>query len=160
MKKLFIILFVASLSFLGKNEVFSVQMESSPEHIYKILPNELQWKSNPALPKEIQVAIIYGDPNKNGPLVMRLKVPAGSKIAPHWHPISENVTVLSGSLNVGSGDKPDLTDGIHIPAGSFISIPEKHHHYAWFTEDTVLQFNNFGHWQINYVNPKDDPRNQ
>lgn len=160
MKKSFIILSIALLSFLGKNSVFSAQMDSSSEQPFKITPSELKWQSNPSLPKEILVSILYGDPNKDGPLVMRLKLPAGSKIAPHWHKVPENVTVLSGSLNIASGDKLDLTKGINLPVGSFVNIPPKHHHYAWVTEDTILQINNFGIWEIYYVNPQDDPRNQ
>lgn len=159
MKKIFFIFTVVLLSCLGSN-AFSAEMEGSSGEVYKILPDRLQWGSNPALPKEIKAALIYGNPNDRGPLVIRLKVPAGSKIAPHWHTISENVTVLVGSFNFGDGDKFDSARGVSIPAGGFVSIPPNHHHYAWFTEDTVLQLNNFGEWNIFYVDPKDDPRNQ
>ena len=43
--------------------------------------------------------------------VVRLKVPAGYKIAAHTHPNDENVTVLSGSFNIGTGDKLDDDEG-------------------------------------------------
>lgn len=156
MKNKLILFFATLLCTFSSGSVFS----ETSEKIHYIIPNQLKWESTPALPKNIQVAILFGDPNRDAPLVMRLKIPAGTKIAPHWHPIDENITVLTGSLNVGMGDNFETANGAKFPTGSFISIPAKHHHYAWFTEDTVLQLNNFGRWQIIYVNPKDDPRNK
>lgn len=138
---------------------YSFGVESKSDHLHKVFPNEMKWNSNPALPKEIQVAVVFGDPSKEGPLVMRLKIPKGREIPPHWHPIVENVTVLSGTLNVGSGDNVDREKSLKLSEGSFISIPSKHHHYAWAEEDTLIQLNNFGRWEIIYVNPEDDPRN-
>lgn len=159
LKYLFIIL-VFTVSLLVYYGAFSAQTAETSNHLHQIQPSHLTWQSHPALPKEIQVAVVYGDPSKDGPHVMRLRIPAGSKIAPHWHPINENITVLLGSINLGSGDTFEPENNIHLPEGSFASIPAKHHHYAWFTEDTLLQLNNFGRWQIFYVNPKDDPRNK
>lgn len=135
------------------------EQKTTTNHLHQVFPNEIKWSSHPALPKEIQVAVIYGNPKNDGSFVMRLKIPAGSKIAPHWHPIDENITVLSGSLNLGDGDRLDQQNSVQFPVGSFASIPAKHHHYAWFSEDTILQLNNYGRWEINYVNPNDDPRN-
>lgn len=152
-------IFVLAFGLLGYSFT-SQASEYSTKHMYQVRPSELKWGNHPALPKEITVSVIYGDPAKDAPHVMRLKIPAGSKIAPHWHPIDENITVLSGSLNVGKGDTFDQNNGINLPVGSFASIPAKHHHYAWTTEDTLLQLNNFGHWDIIYINPQDDPRNQ
>jgi hypothetical protein len=154
--RIYVSLFMALL-ILGNSEGFSAQKDN---YMSKIQPDELKWVSNPALPNGILVAVLFGDPNKDGPHVMRLKIPADTKIAPHWHPIPENITVLSGSINVGHGDKFDQQNGVHLPTGSFVSIPARHHHFAWFTEDTVLQLNDFGHWQIFYLNPKDDPRSK
>jgi hypothetical protein len=31
-------------------------------------------------------------------------------------------------------------------------------HYAWFTEDTIVQLHGMGPQSIIYVNPTDDPR--
>jgi len=123
-------------------------------------PSQMKWGSHPALPEEIKVAALSGDPTKKELFVLRLKVPAGTKIAPHWHPIDEHVTVLSGSMKVGNGDKFETANGIDLPVGSFISIPAKHHHYAWFPEDSLIQINDIGPWNITYINPKDDPRNK
>ena len=49
----------------------------------------------------------------------RTKFPDGYKIAPHWHPGIEHVTVVSGTFNLGLGDKFDDSKGNAMPAGSF-----------------------------------------
>lgn len=130
------------------------------DHVKTVSPDEMKYESSPALPEEIKLAILLGDFQTDGHIVFRLKAPAGSKIAPHWHPIDEHVTVLSGSMHVGSGDTLDKEKSTKLPTGGFISIPAKHHHFAWFDEDSVIQINDFGLWAINYINPKDDPRNK
>jgi quercetin dioxygenase-like cupin family protein len=151
-------LLLMSLIFMVKG--VSVEVDSSKHVNYQISPEQLNWVSIPALPKEIKVAVLYGNPDKDGALVIRIKAPAGSKIAPHWHPIDENITVLSGSINLGKGDKFEKQNNIRLDEGGFANIPAKHHHFAWFDEDSILQLNNYGRWQIIYINPKDDPRNQ
>ena len=66
----------------------------------------VKWKAGPlALPNGAQTAILMGDPAKDGPYVLRIKVPAGFKIAPHTHPNDENLTVITGTFNLGIGEK-------------------------------------------------------
>jgi quercetin dioxygenase-like cupin family protein len=84
--------------------------------------------------------------------------PAGFKIQAHTHPNDENVTVLAGSFNVGTGDKLDESKGTAIKAGGYSFVPKGMAHYAWFTEDTVLQLHGVGPQGVTYVNPADDPR--
>ena len=90
--------------------------------------------------------------------VVRLKVPAGFKIGAHTHPNDENVTVLSGSFNIGTGEKLDETKGTQIKPGGYSFVMKGMTHYAWFTEETVLQLHGMGPQGITYVDPKDDPR--
>src|ERR1700754_2958818 len=52
----------------------------------------------PVLPKGAQLAVLQGDPGKAGPFVMRLKVPANYRVAPHSHSKDENLTVISGTF--------------------------------------------------------------
>ena len=119
----------------------------------------VQWKpAPPAYPKGAQMAVLFGDPSKEGPFVVRLKAPAGYKIAAHMHPADENVVVLSGSLHVGMGDKLDDKKGEALKAGGYVHMPKGMHHYAWFTEETIIQNNGIGPTAITYVNEKDDPR--
>src|SRR5260221_12149776 len=76
-------------------------------------PSEVKWgPAPPVVPKGAQAAVLDGDPFKDGvPYTLRLKMPDGYRIAPHWHPTDENVTVLSGTLGAGMGDKFDPATG-------------------------------------------------
>lgn len=121
-------------------------------------PAAVKWRpAPPALPKGTMVAVLYGDPTKSGPFVTRTKFPAGAKIMPHTHPADENVTVLSGVLHIGFGDKFNPKKGIAIRAGGFIHNPAGTAHYAWFTTPTVIQNNAMGPFGLTYVNAAAGP---
>ena len=83
---------------------------------------------------------------------------AGDKIAPHTHPQTERVTVLSGSLRLGMGDKFDPKHATELTAGSYAALPPGMKHFAWAEGETIIQVNGEGPWVITYVNPDDDPR--
>lgn len=124
-----------------------------------LAPDQLKWgPAPPAFPKGAQFVVINGDPAKEGPYVVRLKVPAGYKVPAHFHPNDENVTVISGTFNIGMGDKLDETKGTPLKAGGFAKSSKGMQHYAWFTEETVIQNHGVGPSGITYVNPADDPR--
>jgi quercetin dioxygenase-like cupin family protein len=104
-----------------------------------------------------QLAVISGDPSKEGLFVMRLKMPAGYKVPAHYHPQYENVTVLTGEFHVGMGDKLDTDKGMLLRPGGYVEAPAKMHHYAWVTSDTIVQIAGPGPFGIIYVDPTDDP---
>ena len=103
----------------------------------------------PTLPKGTKVAVLEGDPKKPGMFTMRLRVPAGSKIAPHWHPRPERVTVLSGLVKVGFGD--EWSDaGMHsFGAGGFYVNPPESRHFVAFARTSVIQITGEGPWILN-----------
>ena len=73
-----------------------------------VQPQEIEWGPAPAaLPAGAQVAVLLGDPSKQGLFAMRLKVPKGYSIPPHSHPAQEVVTVVSGTINLGMGETAD-----------------------------------------------------
>jgi len=105
-----------------------------------------------------QLAVLEGDPTaSSGDFTIRLKMPTGYKIAPHWHPKRENVTVISGSFKVGMGDKFDTAKMTTFPAGSFAYLDPDMHHYAMTSGETVVQVHGMSPLQFNYVNAADDP---
>jgi catechol 2,3-dioxygenase-like lactoylglutathione lyase family enzyme len=113
----------------------------------------------PFLAAGAQVAVLEGDPTAaSGDFTIRLKVPDGYKIAPHWHPKRENVTVISGNFKVGMGDKFDESKMMTFPAGSFAYLDPDMHHYAMASGEAVVQVHGSSPLQFNYVNPSDDPR--
>ena len=123
-------------------------------------PADIVWKDAPAvLPAGAKAAILEGDPGKEGPFVIRLKVPAGFRIAPHTHSTIERVTVISGTAKLGFGAKLDPSVAKTLPAGSYVYFSQGMEHFAIFDEDTVIQLHGLGPWDLVYLDPADDPTN-
>ncbi len=119
--------------------VLPLPATAADEHVV-VSPDNLKWgAAPPAFPKGAQIAVLSGDPSMEGLYVVRLKVPAGYKVPPHTHPNDENITVISGTFNIGMGDKLDEKKGDALKAGGFARAPKGMQHYAWFTEDTIVQ---------------------
>lgn len=112
----------------------------------------------PFLAKGAQFAVYQGDPGKPGVYTIRLKLPAGYVIAPHFHPTDENVTVISGHFLVGMGDAVDRAKTQALTAGGFITATAMAHHFGVATDDVVVQVHGTGPFAITYVHPADDPR--
>ena len=122
---------------------------------------EIKWVDGPpSLPKGALVALLEGDPTKEGPFVIRVKLPDGYRVPPHTHPKTERLTVISGTFYIGMGDKFDEKAGRTMPAGTFGRWAAGMQHFAWAKGETVIQLHGTGPWSISYVNPADDPRNQ
>ncbi|NEX91846.1 cupin domain-containing protein [Caulobacter sp. 17J65-9] len=122
-------------------------------------PQDLKWgPAPPSLPPGAEAAVLYGDPSKAGPFVIRLKLPKGYHIPAHSHPSMEAITVLSGQFHLGMGAKADRAQAQALPPGSFFTLQAGMHHYAWADEESVVQINSTGPFDITYVNPADDPR--
>jgi anti-sigma factor ChrR (cupin superfamily) len=123
--------------------------------------DKIEWKDGPAsLPKGAKIAVLEGDPSKEGPFVFRVKVPDGYRIPPHTHPKMERVTVISGIFNIGMGKSFDETKTSPMPAGTYGHWEPGMEHFVWTKGETIAQFHGIGPWVINYVNRTDDPRNQ
>lgn len=124
-------------------------------------PAEIKWKEGPpSLPRGASIAVLEGDPEREGPFVFRFRMPDGYRVAPHTHPKPERVTVISGVLNLGMGEKFDERAVRAMPAGTFGQWPAGMKHFAWTKGETVIQLHGMGPWSISYVNPDDDPRRQ
>jgi quercetin dioxygenase-like cupin family protein len=131
---------------------------AADEHVIAA-PDTLKWgPAPPAYPKGAEFAIITGNPGQEGPFVLRIKAPAGYKVPPHMHPADENVTVLSGSVNFGMGDKMDAAKETAVKPGGYFKASKGMAHYASFPEPTIIQVHGVGPTGINYINPADDPR--
>jgi len=141
------------------NLLFAIgaQTAASEKHIFT--PNDIPYGPVPAfVPAGAQLAVLEGNPGAaSGDYTVRLKMPDGYRIAPHWHPQRENVTVLSGTFKVGMGDHFDESKMAAFPAGSFAYLDPDMHHYAMASGDVVVQVHGTAPLQFNYVNPNDDP---
>ena len=110
------------------------------------------WKdAPPTLPAGAKIAVLEGDPKREGIFTMRLKIPAGAKVQPHFHPQPERVTVIWGEARVGFGDVYDVKKTRRFPAGSFYVNPPEAHHFLYFPRTTILQITGQGPWELHYV---------
>src|SRR2546427_11907997 len=120
---------------------------------------DLKWgPAPPGLPAGSQMAVVAGDPTKAGTFVIRAKMPAGYKVPAHHHPTDEYITVISGDLSLGMGDKLDTAKAAHLAPGGFAQAGANMNHYAWSEKGGVIQISAEGPFAITYVDPKDDPR--
>jgi len=121
-------------------------------------PKDLKWGDPPPVfEKGATFALVSGDPGKEGLYVVRLKMPAGYKINPHWHPTDEHVTVISGTFALGMGEKFDTAAMKELPAGGYALLPAQMRHYAMAKTAAVVQVHGMGPFALTYVNPADDP---
>ena len=111
----------------------------------------------PSLPPGSKIAVIAGDPSKPGPFVIRAQVPAGYKVAPHWHPGDENLTILSGTIALGMGETWDESKMQSVGAGGYAALPAQMRHYFLAKTAATFQVHGMGPFTVNYINSADDP---
>src|SRR5437667_3790615 len=142
---------------LGGLCVFLIPPAYAAEGYTFVTASDLQWTDVPALPPGAKIAVIEGPLSGEVPFTFRIKLPADFKIPAHSHPAIEHVTVISGTLNMGMGDKLDAAKTTPLSAGSVAIMPAKTNHFGWAKEETIVQVHGMGPWGVTYVNPADDP---
>ena len=126
-----------------------------------ILPEEIEWKPFPAFPAGARLAVLIGDPSQVGPYVVRVKVPGGVKLMPHKHPEDRIYTVMSGVFYIGLGERFDGDKVMAYPPGCVVVLPGDTPHFHWAKSgEYVTQVTAIGPLGLDYINPKEDPRNQ
>jgi quercetin dioxygenase-like cupin family protein len=121
--------------------------------------NELKWTDGPpGLPRGVRMAVLQGDPSKEGMFTLRAMFPANTKVYPHWHPTTEYITVVEGNIYMGTGDKFNERNATLVRKGGFAVMPARMNHYVFNRERCTLQIHAKGPFAITYVNPADDPR--
>lgn len=118
----------------------------------------IEWQSGPgSLPEGAQMKVLAGDPGAEGPFVVRFRFPADFKVAWHTHPMTENLTLISGAAKHETKMDEAPTD---LAPGDFIHLPKNTAHKVWtLDEPAVLQLTAVGPFEIEYLDPADDPRN-
>ncbi len=127
-----------------------------------VMPGSEQWIDIPAaalvgtpsveMGGTVKIAVLQGDPTTAGrAYTLRLSCTDGTKIAPHWHPKTENVTVIKGIFRLGMGAKWDEAAMKEIPVGGFVSTPPQMRHYGQCKGDGVLQVNGIAPFVVNFV---------
>jgi hypothetical protein len=152
-----------SLAVLGMlcfaGQLFTIAAHPSSHDKNAFTPETIPWGPPPPfVAPGAQLAVIEGNPAAStGDYTVRLKMPDGYRIAPHWHPQRENVTVISGTFKVGMGDSFDKDKMASFAAGSFAFLDPDMHHYAMASGEVIVQVHGIAPLQFNYVNPQDDP---
>lgn len=152
-RKIWLLSLVVALAALAPASV-----AADPAAHMMVMPAELKWADVPSLPPGAKIAIMEGPLSEAVPFTARLKLPANYMIPAHWHPAIEHVTVISGTFNMGAGDKLDKAKTQALKAGSFAVMQPKTNHFGWTRKETIIQIHGMGPWGITYVDPADDPR--
>jgi hypothetical protein len=117
---------------------------------------DIHWRPS-ALYPGVQVGDLEGG-NDSGPYTLRGRFPDGSVERPHWHPVLGHVTVLSGVVHFGLGEHFDSAATTAYRAGAFFLVPAHAPHFLWMEGETVIQNHGVGPYEVNFIDPKDDPR--
>jgi quercetin dioxygenase-like cupin family protein len=124
-----------------------------------IRSEDIEWKPFAAFPSAARLAVLVGDPNKPGPYVIRVRIPAGVRTMPHKHPEDRIYTVMSGVFYIGLGEQFDESRVMAYAVGTVIVLPgdQPHFHYSKSGE-YIVQLTALGPLGLTYINPADDPR--
>jgi len=121
-------------------------------------PEVVVWSDGPpTLPAGSKMAVLEGNPRADGMFTMRVRIPAGSAIPPHWHPRQERVTILSGAVDLGFGSVANKDSVTRYRAGSFYVNPPRVMHYLFFPEATEMQMTGVGPWELITTDPNAPP---
>ena len=139
-------------------EESSAPNSSVTTHIM-VAPEDIRWgECPPFLPKGGKCAVIEGDPQvPNALFTLRSKLPDNYKIAPHFHPTDEHITVISGTFAMGLGKEYDEKSLKPMSTGSFMVMPKGKPHFALTRGETILQLHAVGPMIFTYINPDDNP---
>ncbi|MFN0314087.1 MAG: cupin domain-containing protein [Burkholderiales bacterium] len=120
------------------------------------------WQKDPSIPHGAKTLVVYGDPKKAGPYMIRIRMPSGYKLQPHKFPNDLFVTVVKGTFWFGTGDRYNPMKMRELQGGSAFTIPQGTPSYSWARTEVILQVLGQGPVDnpIEYIHPDDDPRQQ
>ena len=119
----------------------------------------LAWGPAPAVfPAGAKMAVLQGDPSKPEWFTVRLDLPNGYRVQPHFHPTDELLTIISGTFLLGMGDTLDAARATVMPTGGFGTVAANMHHYAIARGRTVVQVQAMGPFVLTYVSSQDQGR--
>ena len=125
----------------------------------QVNPAGLKWgPAPPGLPAGARLAVLSGDPGKEGMFTIRLRFPPGYRVMPHRHPSDELVTVIDGQVSLGMGRTFAPRRAASLIRGGYVVAAANMDHYAFTRTGATIQITARGPFAITYVNPRDDPR--
>lgn len=103
--------------------------------LVEVLPAQLVFAKTP---NGTLQAPVVGDATKPGLYAIRVRIPAGTRVLPHFHPDDRIVVVLGGTLYVGFGEKFDESSMKTMPPGSVFTEPARQVHSTWAKDAGVV----------------------
>lgn len=111
-------------------------------------PEELRW--TPRADGD-EVAVLFGDPARSGPFVLRIRSSSRSREEPHWHPHDAYITVLSGDFRFGIGRVFEPATAVEVGRLDTLAVPAGQLHYKWNDGPSVVEVHATGPWSTTWI---------
>jgi hypothetical protein len=148
-----VLMFLATDRLIGNSQ----SRETIPDGFVEVVPEAIRWVPNPRVTGG-QTAVLIGDPAKAGPLVLRARMPANTRLMAHLHPEPRTYTVLAGEWRLGFGTEFDASRLRSYPAGSVFRLPARVPHFqATGSTETIIQIESVGPTGTEYVDARKNP---
>jgi predicted metal-dependent enzyme (double-stranded beta helix superfamily) len=123
---------------ISSPSVRAAEPSVDPKSVEFVQPKDLKWLRNAAGTSE--QAVLYGDPAKPGPYVVRIKWLPGQFSRPHFHNNDRFFVVLSGTWWVGTGKTFEPEATVPMPAGTYVIHHGGEVHYDGAkNEEAIIQ---------------------
>ena len=116
--------------------VFGSAQQSVGKGVEYTTPDKIKWVKNAAGTQEN--AVLFGDPSKAEPYVMRLRWLPGNMSRPHFHPNDRHFLVIEGTWWLGAGEKYDPESTVPAPAGTYVLHRAGSIHYDGAKKEPVV----------------------
>ncbi len=120
---------------------------------------DLNWQFVPGIPRPVEMAIVSGDPSREGPYVVRYRTPSGMRFAPVTHPDARQLIIVKGTYWIAQGESYNWKQMDEFKAGSVIQKEANKPYFGWARTAVILEERGTGPTNIQYVHEDDDPRN-
>ena len=155
----FLLMSMLVLAASGSFSASAQQARTVPDDHTVLRSDEIAWgPASAKLPPGAVMAILDGSPAEpDVPFTIRVKVPDGFSVPPHTHPTDEHLTVIQGTILLGTGEEFDREKLRELSTGSYASLPAGEPHFNLYRGETIIQLHGIGPYDIVYVDPADDP---
>ena len=124
---------IGATAALGLMTTIAFAQDSALEPV-RLAPADMDWGDGDAVAR----FDIGGDNETPGMYAYRVRFPEGFRNEPHFHPDDRIVTIISGTLHMGYGERFDQADLRALPPGSVWTEPENQPHFVWAQDGEVV----------------------